>query len=126
MYSKYCGVPAQNIDACPSVGWIRDFADPQTVLYVPFWGPGIVPTNNSNWGQGDDPAINAAMDKASTVVGTAARAQAWANIDKMLVNDAVAVPEDFDAQPNVEGKQVRGITDLFNEGTWDYSFSSLK
>ena len=108
MYSKYCGVPAQNIDACPSVGWIRDFADPQTVLYVPFWGPGIVPTNNSNWGQVNDPAINAAMDKASVVVGAAARAQAWANIDKMLVNDAVAVPEDFDAQPNVEGKQVRG------------------
>jgi peptide/nickel transport system substrate-binding protein len=126
MYSKYCGVPAQNIDACPSVGWIRDFADPQTVLYVPFWGPGIVATNNSNWGQVNDPTINAAMDKASVVVGAAARAQAWANIDTMLVNDAVAVPEDFDAQPNVEGKQVRGITDLFNEGSWDYSFSSLK
>jgi peptide/nickel transport system substrate-binding protein len=126
MYSKYCGVPAQNIDACPSVGWIRDFADPQTVLYVPFWGPGIVPTNNSNWGQVNDPAINAAMDKASVVVGATARAQAWANIDKLLVNDAVAVPEDFDAQPNVEGKQVRGITDLYNEGSWDYSFSSLK
>jgi peptide/nickel transport system substrate-binding protein len=126
MYSKYCGVPAQNIDACPSVGWIRDFADPQTVLYVPFWGPAIVPTNNSNWGQVNDPAINAAMDAAAVVVGTAARAQAWANIDKMLVNDAVAVPEDFDLQPNIEGKQVRGITMLWNEGSWDYSFTSIK
>jgi peptide/nickel transport system substrate-binding protein len=126
MYAKYCGVPAQNIDACPSVGWIRDFADPQTVLYVPFWGPAIVPTNNSNWGQVNDPTINAAMDKAAVVVGAAARAQAWANIDKLLVNDAVAVPEDFDLQPNVEGKDVRGITDLANEGSWDYSFSSIK
>ena len=43
-----------------------------------------------------------------------------------LVNDAVAVPEDFDLQPNVEGKDVRGITDLANEGSWDYSFSSIK
>jgi hypothetical protein len=36
MYAKYCGVPKQNIDACPTVGWIRDFADPLSVLYVPF------------------------------------------------------------------------------------------
>jgi peptide/nickel transport system substrate-binding protein len=126
MYAKYCGVPAQNIDACPSVGWIRDFADPQTVLYVPFWGPGIVPTNNSNWGQVNDPAINAAMDKAALVVGTAARAQAWANVDQMLVNDAVAVPEDFDDQPTIEGKDVRGISDIWDIGEWDYSFTSIK
>jgi peptide/nickel transport system substrate-binding protein len=36
MYSKYCGVPAAEIDVCPDVGWIRDFADPETILYVPF------------------------------------------------------------------------------------------
>jgi len=126
MYAKYCGVPAQNIDACPSVGWVRDFADPQTVLFVPFWGPGIVPTNNSNWGQVNDPQINAAMNKAALVVGDAARAQAWANIDKMLVNAAVAVPEDFDLQAQVEGKGVRGISQIWNNGSWDYSFTSLK
>jgi peptide/nickel transport system substrate-binding protein len=126
MYAKYCGVPSQNIDACPSVGWIRDFADPQTVLYVPFWGPGIVPTNNSNWGQVNDPTINAAMDKAALVVGAAARAQAWANIDKTLVNDAVAVPEDFDDQPTIEGKNVRGISQIWDIGEWDYSFTSIK
>jgi peptide/nickel transport system substrate-binding protein len=119
-------VPAQNIDACPNVGWIRDFADPQTVLYVPFWGPGIVPTNNSDWGQVDDPKINAAMDKAALVVGDAARAQAWANIDRMLVDQAVAIPEDFDFQPNIVGSGVRGISDIWDIGTWDYSFSSLK
>ena len=32
MYEKYCGVPKQEIDACPTVGWVRDFADPLTVL----------------------------------------------------------------------------------------------
>jgi len=126
MYSKYCGVPAQNIDACPNVGWVRDFADPQTVLYVPFWGPGIVPTNNSNWGQVNDPQINAAMNKAALVVGDAARAQAWANVDRMLVDQAVAVPEDFDFQPNIEGRNVRGIDAVWNVGSWDYSFTSLK
>ncbi|MGH2892443.1 MAG: ABC transporter substrate-binding protein, partial [Solirubrobacteraceae bacterium] len=28
MYAKYCGVPKQEIDVCPSAGWLRDFADP--------------------------------------------------------------------------------------------------
>ncbi|HEX3976234.1 MAG TPA: ABC transporter substrate-binding protein [Solirubrobacteraceae bacterium] len=126
MYAKYCGVPKQEIDACPAVGWVRDFADPLTVLYVPFYGPAIVPTNNSNWGQVNDPQINTAMQKAALVTDPTARAQAWANIDKMLVNQAVAIPEDFDNQPNVESKDVAGVDELWNTGTWDLDFTSLK
>jgi peptide/nickel transport system substrate-binding protein len=126
MYAKYCGVPKQEIDACPTVGWVRDFADPLTVLYVPFYGPAITPTNNSNWGQVNDPQINAAMQKAALVTDPTARAQAWANVDKMLVNQAVAIPEDFDNQPNLESKDVAGINQLWNDGTWDLDFTSLK
>ena len=86
MYGKYCGVPKAEIDACPNVGWIRDWADPQTLLDPTFAGYNIVPTNNSNWGQVNDPQINAAMRAAEKTVGDAgARAQAWANVDKLLV-----------------------------------------
>jgi peptide/nickel transport system substrate-binding protein len=126
MYAKYCGVPKQEIDACPTVGWVRDFADPLTVLYVPFYGPAITPTNNSNWGQVNDPQINAAMQKAALVTDPTARAQAWANVDKMLVNQAVAIPEDFDNQANVESKDVVGVNQLWNDGDWDLSYTSLK
>jgi peptide/nickel transport system substrate-binding protein len=126
MYAKYCGVPKQEIDACPTVGWVRDFADPLTVLYVPFYGPAITSTNNSNWGQVNEPAINTAMDKAALVTDPTARAQAWANVDKMLVNQAVAIPEDFDNQANVESGDVLGVDQLWNTGTWDLAFTSLK
>jgi peptide/nickel transport system substrate-binding protein len=126
MYSKYCGVPKQQIDACPTAGWIRDFADPLSVLYPTFYGPSIVPTNNSNWSVQNDAAINAAMRKAALVVNTAAHDQAWANVDKMLVNAAVAVPEDFDNQPQIESKNVAGVNQLWNEGQWDFAFTSLK
>jgi peptide/nickel transport system substrate-binding protein len=126
MYAKYCGVPKQNIDACPTVGWIRDFADPLSVLYVPFYGPAITPTNNSNWGQVNDPQVNAAMQQAALVVDPAQRAQAWANVDKLLVDKAVAVPEEFDNQPNIRSKDVIGVNDLWNEGQWDFSYTSLK
>jgi len=126
MYSKYCGVPKQEIDICPTVGWIRDFADPLSVLYATFYGPSIVPTNNSNWSQTNDPAVNAAMKKAALVVDPTARAQAWANVDKLLVDQAAAIPETFENQPNIESKNVAGVNQLWNEGTWDFAFTSLK
>jgi peptide/nickel transport system substrate-binding protein len=126
MYAKYCGVPKQEIDACPTVGWIRDFADPLTVLYVPFYGPSIVPTNNSNWGQVNDPKINAAMQQASLVVDPNQRAQAWANVDKMLVDQASAIGEEWDNQPNIESHDVAGVDQLWDIGQWDFMFTSLK
>ncbi len=126
MYSKYCGVPKQEIDACPSAGWIRDFPDPLSLLYPTFYGPAIVPVNNSNWSQQNDPTINAAMVKAALVQNPTAHVQAWANVDKMLVNQAVAVPEDFDNQPNLQSKDVAAVNMLWNEGSPDLSFTSLK
>src|SRR5258708_12177739 len=34
MYAKYCNVPKEQIDVCPSVGWIADFADGQAALNI--------------------------------------------------------------------------------------------
>ena len=62
------------------------------------------------------------MEKAALVTDPAARAQAWANVDKMLVDQAVAVPEDFDNQANIESKDVAGVNELWNTGTWDLRF----
>jgi peptide/nickel transport system substrate-binding protein len=126
MYSKYCQVPKQEIDACPAQGWLRDFADPLGTLYAPFYGPSITATGNPNQGQVNVPAINAAMAKATLTVAPAARYRAWAKIDDMLVDDAAAVPEDYDNQPNIESRDVAGVDDLWNEGTWDFAFTSLK
>jgi peptide/nickel transport system substrate-binding protein len=126
MYSKYCGVPKQEIDVCPSSGWIRDFADPLTVLYVPFNGAAITPTDNSNWSQLNDPQINAAMAKAALIGDPTASSKAWAKVDDMLVNQAAALPEEFDNQPNIEAKDVAGVNDLWDQGEWDFSFTSLK
>jgi peptide/nickel transport system substrate-binding protein len=126
MYSKFCGVPAEQIDVCPSVGWVADFGDPQAVLDVTFNGAHIEPEGNSNWGQVNDAAINRMMAAAEPVVGTAARAQAWAKIDRELVAQAAAIPFAWDKQPNIESNNVAGVGDVWNLGTWDYSFTSLK
>jgi peptide/nickel transport system substrate-binding protein len=126
MYAKYCNVPKEEITICPSVGWIADFPDPQTVLNITFNGTTIVPTGNVNWGQTNVPKINAAMAAAENVVGEEARATAWAKIDEELVEDAADIPFDWDKQPNIEGSDVNGVGDIWNVGEWDYSYTSLK
>jgi peptide/nickel transport system substrate-binding protein len=126
MYGKYCGVPKQHINVCPSSGWIRDFDNPLTVLYVPFNGNAIVPTNNSNFSNFNDPTINNQMTQASLIQDPGQAAVAWANIDKELVNLAVGVPEEFDNQPNISASNVADIGDLWNVGSVDYAYTSIK
>jgi peptide/nickel transport system substrate-binding protein len=126
MYAKYCNVPKEEITVCPSVGWIADFADPQTVLNITFNGTTITQTGNVNWGQTNVPKINAAMAAAENVVGTEARAKAWAKIDEELVEDAAAIPFDWDKQAGIEGSGVNGVGDIWDVGEWDYSYTSLK
>jgi peptide/nickel transport system substrate-binding protein len=127
MYSKYCGVVSEKIDVCPNVGWVPDFGDPQAVLDVPFNGNLIAKNGtNSNWGLVDHPKINAAMEAATKVVGEKARGEAWAKIDRELVEEAVAVPYQWAKEAYVESKDVAGVGQLWNAGTWDYAFTSLK
>ncbi len=126
MYAKYCNVPKEEIDVCPSVGWIADFADPQTVLNITFNGTTITATGNVNWGQTNVPKINEAMAAGELVAGMGARASAWAKIDNELVEDAAAIPFDWDKQGNIEGSEVNGVGDLWDVGEWDYGYTSLK
>ena len=123
--ARYCGVPAQEVDVCPDVGWTRDFSDPQTILDPLFNGASIRPAGNTNVGQVNDPAINRQMDAAALVAGVTARAEAWGAIDAELVNEAVAVPFQFAAQPTIESADVAGVSQQWNGGWWDYAFTSL-
>ena len=66
------------------------------------------------------------MSAAETVQGQSARASAWAKIDEELVENAAAIPFDWDKQPNIEGSEVAGVGQLWNVGAWDYSWTSLK
>jgi peptide/nickel transport system substrate-binding protein len=126
MYVKYCNVPKEEITVCPSVGWLADFADPQAVLDITFNGKFINTTSNVNWGQTNVPAINEAMTAAEKLVGMEERAKAWAKIDEKLVEIATDIPFDWDKEANLEGKGVNGVGDLWDEGEWDYDWTSLK
>jgi peptide/nickel transport system substrate-binding protein len=126
MFAKYCNVPKEEITVCPSVAWIVDFADAQANLNVTFSGKFIPATSNVNWSQTNIPKINKAMEAAENVSGKEARSAAWGKIDDELVEEATAVPLTWDKQANVEGSTVKGVGQLWNVGSWDYSWTSLK
>jgi peptide/nickel transport system substrate-binding protein len=126
MFAKYCNVPKEEIDVCPSVAWVADFADPQAVLDITFSGRHIEETGNVNWGQTNVPAINKAMEEAEIPTEESVREKDWAKIDAEIVEDAAEIPWDWEKTPNIEGTEVAGVGDLWNVGSWDYSFTSLK
>ena len=123
MYSKFCGYVKAHVNVCPTAGWIEDFPDPYAAMFVPFSGEAIIPINNSNWSVLNDPAVNKAIDSAAAISDRTARYQAFANVDKMIVNDAPAVPEVWSDNALVEGSKVHGVLDPWNDD-WNLSFSS--
>jgi peptide/nickel transport system substrate-binding protein len=124
MYTRYCNTPSAKVAVCPNVGWIKDFADGQTVLDPTFNGKNILDQGNSNWPQLNDPAINSAMDKAETAPADQ-RAAAWGAIDKMVTGQAVAIPWLWDKLALIESPNVNGVATQFN-AQWDLNFTSLK
>jgi peptide/nickel transport system substrate-binding protein len=125
MYTKYCQVPKDQPPICPSVGWLKDFADPETLLDLTFKGKNILKTGNSNFANLDDPKIDDAMTKAELVTEKAQRNKAWGDIDKQVSEQAPGIFWLWDKQPNLKSSNVNGVTNT-NLATWDFAFSSLK
>jgi peptide/nickel transport system substrate-binding protein len=125
MYSKYCSVPKNEPQVCPSVGWLKDFPDPQSMLDPTFNGKNIVPTNNSNWAQLNDAPVNKAITAAEVLIDPAQRAKAWAEVDNMVIKTAAVVPWMWDKPPLVKSSDVNAVVNKANAAI-DFNFSSLK
>ena len=125
MYTKFCNVPKAKVQVCPNVGWFKDFSDAQTLLDPTFNGKNILPENNSNWSQLDEPAINDAMEAASLLTDPGERATAWADINRQVTEQAPAIPYQWEKAPLLRSKNVQGVVNEFN-GTWSYAYTSLK
>ena len=123
MYGKFCGYVKAHVNVCPTAGWIEDFPDPYAALFIPFSGEAIVPVNNSNWSVLNDPAVNKAMDADAAITDPTQRLAAFAQVDKMIVDDAPAIPEIWANNALLEGSKVKGVLDPWNDD-WNLSWSS--
>jgi peptide/nickel transport system substrate-binding protein len=125
MYTKFCQVKKAEPPICPSVGWLKDFADPETLLGPVFNGKNILDVGNSNFAQLNDPKVNDLMDKAEVVNDPAKRNQAWGDVDKAITDAAPGIPWLWDKQPVLHSKDVNGVINQ-NLATWDFTFTSVK
>jgi ABC-type transport system substrate-binding protein len=71
----------------------------------------------------NDPRVNQAIDSAAAISDPTARYQAFARVDKMIVDDAPAIPEVWSDNALLEGSKVHGVLDPWNDD-WNLSFSS--
>ena len=126
-YTKFCSVVANEPNTCPNVGWQKDFNDGQAMIDVPFNGGTITgsPTNNSNWPQLNDPAVNSALNSAKLITDPTQRAAEYGKIDDMITALAPAVPWDWIFETNVSSTNVVPVINQSIALT-DISFSSLK
>jgi len=125
LYTRFCGVPKSDYAICPNVGWNKDFGDPQSLLQPTFSGDQILQQGNVNWSLLDDSAINQAIEDASALPVGEERNRAFAEANKMVVEQAVAIPYVSDDNFNVWSKDVQGVMNNFNANV-DLSFTSLK
>jgi peptide/nickel transport system substrate-binding protein len=125
LYTKFCGVPKQKVAICPNVGWFKDFSDPQAMLDATFNGDNILQQGNVNWPELDVPAINDAMKAASTTPVGPDRNKAWAKINRMIAEQAPALPYIWDKSASVGSKDVVQVINTYNT-THDLSYTSLK
>src|SRR5919197_2504661 len=126
MYTKFCNVPKSEPNICPNVGWLPDFHEPQTILDPTFNGKNIVPVNNSNWPLLDDPVINAAMNRAETILDPAKRYEAWGKIDQLVTKTGAAIPWLWENFPTVFSSRVVPAVMVDNEGAPDIAMMSVK
>ena len=125
MLTRFCNVPDSEVNVCPSVGWSLDFADPQTMLDPTFNGENIIPSQNSNWPEVDDPQLNDEIDAAKLVTEPAERAQAWADVNHSIMERALSIPYMWDYQSVVISPNMRGVQSGYST-TWDWNFTSVR
>jgi len=125
MYTKFCQVPRDQPDVCPSVGWLKDFADPETLLGPVFNGKNILDVGNSNFSQLDNPDTNKLMDDAEVVNDPAERNKAWGEVDKAITEQAPSIPWLWDTQPMLVSKNVNPVVNQAN-ASFDLNFTSIK
>jgi peptide/nickel transport system substrate-binding protein len=95
-YSQFYGIPAKEVDLGTSAGWCQDYPDGFTFFDPLFHGDNILESGNSNYAELDEPALNAAIDKAAAETDPAARDQAWQEVNKQATETAVWVPWSWD------------------------------
>ena len=125
VYTEWCQQPAKKVAVCGSAAWGKDYNDPQSMLEPIFKGSNFLKQGgNNNLAQLQDPKIDKAMDDAALLAGDE-RAQAWGEVDKMITEQAPAVPFLWDKTNLIHAKNVNAVGNAYLN-SFDLTFTSIK
>ena len=125
VYTEWCQQPAKKVAVCGSAGWFKDFNDPQSMLEPTFKGSNYSPEGgNNNLSKLQDETIDKAMDEAALLEGDE-RYEAWGQIDKMITEQAPAVPFIWDNTNLIHSKNVNGVANEYFTA-FDFTWTSIK
>ena len=125
VYTEWCQQPAKKVAVCGGAAWGKDYNDAQTMLEPLFKGSNFFKEGgNNNLAQLQDPKIDKAMDDAALLTGDE-RAQAWGEIDEMIVEQAPAVPFLWDKTNLIHAKNVNAVGNAYLN-SFDLTFTSIE
>jgi len=99
IYTDSLGLPAKRTQhQMGNAGWCPDYpGDGTRSFMVPLLdGRSIQPAGNNNYGEYNNPAVNANIDRALAEPDKTKRGQLWNQIDKQIMQDAAWAPYLYD------------------------------
>jgi peptide/nickel transport system substrate-binding protein len=125
LFSKYCTAPKNQPELCGPFSLLSSVKEPVDLLTT-FDGSTILPTNNFNLSQLNDPKINLAIGRAKRTQAERARYAAWGRIDRMATESAAVIPVKWPKWVNVVSDRIVPGKQLWNAGVLDLSATSIK
>ncbi|MFI0807798.1 ABC transporter substrate-binding protein [Streptomyces echinatus] len=89
-------------------GWSPDWPNGYSVFY-PCWSGKNIGDGRNNYAQLNDPSINKAIEAASKIADVDEANKAWGNIDKMVLEQAAAVPDYHKIRNYLYGSKVGNV-----------------
>jgi peptide/nickel transport system substrate-binding protein len=119
-----------NLKLNPQTGfadWNQDFPNPID-FYLLLQGSAILPTNNENFGQVNDPHINSESDRLGKVPSTKLNTIAtdWQNLDEYTAKQAYAGVFGYETFPAFTSNRISQNYIFHTVYGWDWSSFSLK
>jgi peptide/nickel transport system substrate-binding protein len=124
VYTNFCSVPAKKVGIC-FVGFGSDTADPYSIMTAAFLGSSIRAQGNLNISQLNDPAVNAAIEKAANLPVDQGRNAAWGKVNDLIVGQAAAIPYLWPKAVLASSRDVQLIPNAYLTLP-DLSYTSLK
>ncbi|MFD6420031.1 ABC transporter substrate-binding protein [Streptomyces sp. NPDC060194] len=88
-----------------AAGWVPDWSTGYTVFQPTFESHAVV-EGGVNWSQLKDKTVDKAIANADSITDPAEAGKAWAAVDRMLVDKAVAIPDYFPIRNYMHGSKV--------------------